>query len=130
MLFRSSNKEMFRESILSFKSSNYYLHKCWERLVGISKYLRTHSGTANFKISISYVEQKLLSLSHYTSMRNNCYVENLQASFDQIQELYQHVGELSLTDELPDSKTEDISKTIYINWQRLPPGIRPQSALP
>lgn len=98
--YLSSNKEMFRESILSFKSSNYYLHKCWERLVGISKYLRTHSGTANFKISISYVEQKLLSLSHYTSMRNNCYVENLQASFDQIQELYQHVGELSLTDEL------------------------------
>jgi diguanylate cyclase (GGDEF)-like protein len=98
--YLSSNKEMFRESILSFKSSNYYLHKCWERLVGISKYLRTHSSSASFKISISYLETKLLNLSHYTSMRNNCYVENLQASFDQIQELYQHVGELSLTDAL------------------------------
>jgi len=33
-------------------------------------------------------------------MRNNCYVENLQASFDQIEDLYREMGELSLTDAL------------------------------
>ncbi len=98
--YQSSDRKKFRESITNFKASNYYLHKCWERLVGISKYIRTHSNSCTFKISVAYLERKLLHLSHYTSMRNNCYVENLEASFDQIEDLYRQMGELSLTDSL------------------------------
>lgn len=98
--YLSSDRNKFRESITSFKDSNYYLHKCWERLVGVSKYIRTHSNSFTFKISVAYLEKKLLHLSHYTSMRNNCYVENLEASFNQIDDLYRLMGELSLTDSL------------------------------
>jgi len=98
--YQSVNQESFRESILSFKSSNYYLHKCWERMVGLSKYIRTHSTPNAFKLSVGYLEQDFLELSHYTSIRNNCYVENLQGNFDQIEELYREMGELSLTDAL------------------------------
>ncbi|HQQ68145.1 MAG TPA: GGDEF domain-containing protein [Candidatus Cloacimonadota bacterium] len=98
--YQSSDRKKFRESITNFKASNYYLHKCWERLVGVSKYIRTHSNSCTFKISVAFLERKLLHLSHYTSMRNNCYVENLEASFDQIEDLYRQMGELSLTDSL------------------------------
>lgn len=98
--YNSSQQDKFRESINSFKSSNYYLHKCWERLLGVSKYIRTHSDACTYKTSVAYIEKSLLQLSHYTSMRNNCYVENLQASFDQIEDLYREMGELSLTDAL------------------------------
>lgn len=98
--YNSSDKDKFRQSILSFKASNYYLHKCWERLVGISKYLRTHNNSAAFKVSAAHLEKQLLRLSRYASMRNNCYVENLEASFDEIDLLNQKLEELSITDSL------------------------------
>lgn len=96
----SGRNENFRDSIQSFKSSNYFLHKCWERLIGISKYLRMHSNPADYKVSVGYLDKLYLELSHQTSMRNNSYVENLQANFDKIEDLYREVGELSLRDAL------------------------------
>jgi len=98
--YLSGKKEKFRLSINSFISSNYYLHKCWERLVEISKYVRTHSTPIMFKNSVVYLEAQFLNLSHYTSIRNNCYVENLQTSFEEIEKLYREMEELSLTDSL------------------------------
>lgn len=98
--YLSASKEQFRLSINSFMSSNYYLHKCWERLVDISKYVRTHSTPAMFKNSVVYLEAQFLQLSHYTSIRNNCYVENLQSSFEEIEKLYREMEKLSLTDSL------------------------------
>ncbi|MDY0380970.1 MAG: GGDEF domain-containing protein [Candidatus Cloacimonadaceae bacterium] len=96
----SGRNENFRDSIQSFKSSNYFLHKCWERLIGISKYLRMHGGSCDYKVCIGYLDKLYLDLSHQTSMRNNSYVENLQANYDRIEELYTEVGELSLRDTL------------------------------
>ncbi|MDD3104046.1 MAG: GGDEF domain-containing protein [Candidatus Cloacimonetes bacterium] len=98
--YLSGFNEQFHDSILSFKASNYYLHKCWERLIEISKYLRTHSDPKDYKLSMNYVEDKLLNLSNQTSLRNNSYVENLQMNFEKIEDLYREVGELSLTDPL------------------------------
>lgn len=96
----SGKNEDFRDSIQSFKSSNYFLHKCWERLIGISRYLRMHCNPPDYKTSIGFLDRLYLDLSHQTSMRNNSYVENLQANFDKIEELYREVGELSLRDSL------------------------------
>lgn len=98
--YMSGLDENLGESIQSYKSSNYFLHKCWERLIGISKYLRMHSKPNDYKNSISYLDKLYLNLSHQTSMRNNSYVENLQMNYDKIEELYQEVGELSLRDSL------------------------------
>ncbi|MCK9557875.1 MAG: GGDEF domain-containing protein [Candidatus Cloacimonetes bacterium] len=96
----SGRNENFRDSIQSFKSSNYYLYKCWERLIGISKYLRMHVSNRDYKVCIGYMDKLYLDLSHQTSMRNNSYVENMQANFDRIDELYRELGELSLRDTL------------------------------
>lgn len=96
----SGNNENFRDSIQSFKSSNYFLHKCWERLIGISRYLRMHCNPVDYKLSVGFLDKLYLDLSHQTSMRNNSYVENLQTNFDKIEDLYREVGELSLRDAL------------------------------
>jgi diguanylate cyclase (GGDEF)-like protein len=98
--YLSGMQKQFRDSIQSFKASNYYLHKCWERLIGISKYLRAHSNPNDYKLGMQYLEEKFLRLSNQTSLRNNSYVENLQGNFEKIEKLYQQVGELSLTDSL------------------------------
>ena len=98
--YLSGFKEQFHDSISSFKSSNYYLHKCWERLIEISKYLRTNCEPEAYKLSMRFMEANFLQLSHQTSLRNNSYVENLQMNFEKIEELYREVGELSLTDQL------------------------------
>ena len=98
--YLSGLKEQFRDSIQFYKDSNYYLHKCWERLIGISKYLRVHSSSADYKLSMHLLEDKFMQLSNQTSLRNSSYVDNLQANFDTITQLYREVGELSLTDAL------------------------------
>ncbi len=98
--YLSGLKEQFRESINSYKSSNYYLHKCWERLIGISTYLRSHHRPADYKHAMLLLEQKFLDLSNQTSLRTSSYVENLQSNFEKIDQLYREVGELSLTDSL------------------------------
>ncbi|HPF09023.1 MAG TPA: GGDEF domain-containing protein [Candidatus Cloacimonadota bacterium] len=98
--YNGSRMESFRDSINSYKSSNYYLNKCWERMINVSKYIRTHCDASTFKTSVAYLEKSILQLSHYASMRNNCFVENLQASFDQIEQLSLQMSELSLTDSL------------------------------
>ncbi|MDI3503941.1 MAG: hypothetical protein PWP64_877 [Candidatus Cloacimonadota bacterium] len=98
--YLSGVQKEFRASIQSFKASNYYLHKCWERLIGISKYMRLHSNPNNYKLGMNYLDEQFMQLSNQTSLRNNSYVENLQMNFDKIEELYKEVGELSLTDSL------------------------------
>jgi diguanylate cyclase (GGDEF)-like protein len=98
--YMSGKNENFRDSIQSFKSSNYFLHKCWERLIGISRYLRLHCNPVDYKLSVGFLDKLYLDLSHQTSMRNNSYVENLQTNFDKIEDLYREVGELSLRDAL------------------------------
>lgn len=98
--YLSGFQEQFHDSIRSFKSSNYFLHKCWERLIDISKYLRTHCEPKEYKLGMRFVETKFMQLSNQTSLRNNSYVENLQMNFEKIEDLYREVGELSLTDQL------------------------------
>lgn len=98
--YLSGFQEQFHDSIRSFKASNYFLHKCWQRLIEISAYLRAHSEPKDYKLSMRYVEAKFMRLSNQTSLRNNSYVENLQMNFQKIEELYREVGELSLTDQL------------------------------
>jgi len=98
--YLSGLKEQFRESIKSYQSSNYYLHKCWEKLIGISAYLRSHLRPVQYKQAMQLLEEKFLNLSNQTSLRTSSYVENLQANFEKIEELYREVGELSLTDSL------------------------------
>lgn len=98
--YSSGLQAKFQDSIQSFQYSNYFLHKCWERLIGISKYLRTHLSPAKYLRCMSYMEGLLLNLSHESSLQSNSYVENLQNNYETIEDLYKKVGELSLTDGL------------------------------
>jgi len=98
--YLSGFQDKFHDSIHSFKASNYFLHKCWERLIEISKYLRMHCDHKTYKLSMRYVERSFLQLSNQTSLRNSSYVENIQMNFEKIEDLYREVGELSLTDQL------------------------------
>ncbi len=98
--YLSGLKEQFQDSIKNYKASNYYLHKCWERLIKISGYLRSHSRSPHYKPGMRLLEKRFIELSNQTSLRNSSFVENLQANFCKIEELYREVGELSLTDAL------------------------------
>lgn len=90
----------FKESIRNYQYSNYFLHKRWEQLLNMSRFLREHLQQELYFQSLPHLEQSIHELSNQVSLQNNAYVESLQAGYDKIEELYDRVGELSLTDSL------------------------------
>lgn len=90
----------FKESIRNYQYSNYFLHKRWEQLLSMSRFLREHLQQDIYFQALPYLEQSIHVLSNQVSLQNNAYVESLQAGYDKIEELYDRVGELSLTDSL------------------------------
>lgn len=98
--YTDGSKESFYNTVQNFVSSNYFLHKSWERLMGLSKYLRLHSPTERYKSSIASWEGLLLDLSAKTNFRNKLFVDNIQENYQKIEHLYKEVDELSLTDPL------------------------------
>ena len=90
----------FKESIRNYQYSNYFLHKRWEQLLNMSRFLREHLQQELYFQALPHLEQSIHELSNQVSLQNNAYVESLQAGYDKIEELYDRVGELSLTDSL------------------------------
>ncbi len=90
----------FKESIQNYQYSNYFLHKCWEHLLGLSRFMRIQTKPECYYSAMPYLDVRIHELSNQVSMQNNAYVESLQADYGKIEELYQKVGELSLTDSL------------------------------
>lgn len=90
----------FKESIQNYQYSNYFLHKCWERLLSLSRFMRLHLEHEQYFNAMPFLDMRIHELSNQVSMQNNAYVESLQADYNKIEELYEKVGELSLTDSL------------------------------
>lgn len=90
----------FKDSIQNYQYSNYFLHKSWDRLLSLSKYMREHMDPQSYYSAMPFLDHRIQDLSNQVSLQNNAYVESLQADFDKIEELYEKVGELSLTDSL------------------------------
>ncbi|PKN72439.1 MAG: GGDEF domain-containing protein [Candidatus Cloacimonetes bacterium HGW-Cloacimonetes-3] len=90
----------FKESIQNYQYSNYFLHKCWERLLSLSSFMRKHMEPEQYYKAMPFLDIRIHELSDQVSMQNNAYVESLQADYNKIEELYEKVGELSLTDSL------------------------------
>lgn len=98
--YNSGVQSHFKESIKNYQYSNYFLHKCWERLLSLSKFMRTLLEPLEYINAMNYLDNRIHELSNQVSMQNNAYVESLQADYNKIEELYEKVGELSLTDSL------------------------------
>lgn len=98
--YSSGIKSNFGDAIHYFKSSNYYLYKCWETHRTITNFLRDSLSEYQFHHSIRYWNERIHEYNNQISIQNNAYLENLQIEYDKIQELYKEVEELSLTDAL------------------------------
>lgn len=90
----------FKDSIQNYQYSNYFLHKSWERLLSLSRFLREQLDTDTYYKAMPFLDSRIRELSNQASLQNNAYIESLQANFDTIEGLYEKVGELSLTDSL------------------------------
>jgi len=90
----------FKDSIQNYQYSNYFLHKSWERLLTLSRFMREQLDTDTYYKAMPYLDARIREWSKQASLQNNAYVESLQANFDTIESLYEKVGELSLTDSL------------------------------
>ncbi len=90
----------FKDSIQDYQYSNYFLHKSWDSLLNLSHFMREHLDPSHYFKAIPYLEVRIKELSNQASLQNNAYIESLQANFYKIEELYEKVGELSLTDSL------------------------------
>ncbi|MDD2227922.1 MAG: GGDEF domain-containing protein [Candidatus Cloacimonetes bacterium] len=98
--YSSGMQSHFKESIQNYQYSNYFLHKCWERLLNVSRFMRDNLKPECYFKAMPYLDIRIHELSNHVSMQNNAYVESLQADYNKIEELYVQVGELSLTDSL------------------------------
>ncbi|HOH46297.1 MAG TPA: GGDEF domain-containing protein [Candidatus Cloacimonadota bacterium] len=101
----------FRESILFFQNSNYYLHKCWDRIRVISVFLRLNLDMETYFCLLPSIEERVYQLGCQISMQNNAYVETLHADYDKIEKLFKKVEELSLTDSLTSLRNRRYLKT-------------------
>ena len=90
----------FKESIRYYQYSNYFLHKRWEILLNMSRFLRSNMTPEEYYRAMVYLEGRIHDLSEQVSLQNNAYVESLQAGYVKIEELYDKVEELALTDSL------------------------------
>jgi diguanylate cyclase (GGDEF)-like protein len=62
--------------------------------------MRLHLEPECYFRAMPYLDIRIHELSNQVSMQNNAYVESLQDDYNKIEELYERVGELSLTDSL------------------------------
>jgi diguanylate cyclase (GGDEF)-like protein len=62
--------------------------------------MRKHMEPEQYYKAMPFLDIRIHELSDQVSMQNNAYVESLQADYNKIEELYEKVGELSLTDSL------------------------------
>lgn len=103
-LYAGQNSEFdavnFYHSVQSFKDSNVHIQRCWEKVIGMSVFLRKHSSPLEYKISMIFLENKVIELSNQNTARNELFVENIQNNYQKIEYLYNEVDELSLTDAL------------------------------
>ena len=90
----------FKDSIQNYQYSNYFLHKSWDSLLSLSHFMRDCLDPEHYYSAMPFLESRIRELSNQASLQNNAYVESLQANFYKIEELYEKVGELSLTDSL------------------------------
>ncbi|MCK9310517.1 MAG: GGDEF domain-containing protein, partial [Candidatus Cloacimonetes bacterium] len=65
-----------------------------------SLFMRNHLDAERYIKAMPFLDIRIHELSNQVSMQNNAYVESLQADYNKIEELYEKVGELSLTDSL------------------------------
>lgn len=98
--YPAENSSRFKESILYYQYSNYFLYRCWDRIRAISRYLRKELSPARYARIVHSIEDQVHDLGNQVSFQNNSYVETLQADYDKIEKLYKKVEELSLTDTL------------------------------
>lgn len=98
--YSSGMQSKFKESIQYFQYSNYFLHKCWDYHRNVSLFLRNHLHHAEYVHAMPYLEASVNDLGSQVSIQNNAYVETLQAIYDKIDDLYNKVEELSITDTL------------------------------
>lgn len=98
--FSGGIESHFRESILFYQYSNYFLYKCWDQLLNTGEYLRQYMTPEQYFVIVPILEKKVHALGNQISLQNNAYVETLQADYNKIEKLYEQVGELSLTDAL------------------------------
>lgn len=98
--YSSGIESRFRESILFYQYSNYFLYKCWDQLLSTGEYLRQYMTPEQYFAVVPILELKVHALGNQISLQNNSYVETLQADYSKIEKLYEQVGELSLTDAL------------------------------
>jgi len=89
-----------RQSIRYYKHSNYYLHRSWKQLQERSAFLSRYLDSERFLAVLPRLEQQVIELESQVSIQNNAYAETLEASYEQIRDLYHKVEELSITDTL------------------------------
>lgn len=90
----------FYHSVQSFKDSNIHIQRCWQKVIEMSIFLRKHNSPLEYKISMIFLENKVMELSQQNTVRNELFVENIQSNYQKIEYLYKEVDELSLTDAL------------------------------
>ncbi|MGC9362106.1 MAG: GGDEF domain-containing protein, partial [Candidatus Syntrophosphaera sp.] len=90
----------YQKSIRYYQHSNYYLHKSWVYLQGLSRFLRQNLVPSLFARTMQYLERWVIELGSQMSLQNNAYVQTLHDNFDIIHDLYRKVEELSITDNL------------------------------
>lgn len=90
----------FKDSILFYQYSNYFLYKCWDHMRAVNEYLRMHMTPDQYYHIVPTLEKRVLSLGNQISLQNNAYVETLQTNYATFEQLYKQVEELSLTDTL------------------------------
>jgi len=98
--YTGSLETRFKESILFYQYSNYFLYKCWDQMRNVSEYLRLHMTPEQYYHIAPTLERKVMGLGNQISLQNNAYVETLQANYVKFEQLYEQVEQLSLTDTL------------------------------
>ncbi|MFO8145632.1 MAG: GGDEF domain-containing protein [Candidatus Syntrophosphaera sp.] len=90
----------YQKSIRYYQHSNYYLHRSWIYLQGLSLFLRQNLSPEQFAHTMQHLERLVIELGSQMSLQNNAYVQTLHDNFDIIHDLYRQVEELSITDNL------------------------------
>ncbi|MBW6513664.1 MAG: GGDEF domain-containing protein [Candidatus Syntrophosphaera sp.] len=98
--YYSGMKLSMQKSIRYYQHSNYFMHKSWAYLQGLSQFLRENQGSGQFVSTMPHLERWVIELGSQMSLQNNAYVETLHANYETIRELYHQVEELSITDNL------------------------------
>lgn len=97
---KSSIESSFMESVSDFQKSNYFIHKMWEHIRHINKFILSNFTPDEYIKVQSRIEKRIIELIFLINIQSNAYVETLQSNFNKIDDLYHKVEELSLRDSL------------------------------